>query len=141
RRALTAVETSVPWRWEKPSGHIPLGDEFALPAAPPKPGANARRKTLRSLPYKSGRSPSQRSSQSTAPRPCPTVTLEARRSPAMYDLVIRNGTVIDGTGAPRFQADVAVKDGTIVEIGKVKEGARKVIDAAGCIVAPGFIDP
>ena len=59
----------------------------------------------------------------------------------MYDLLIKNGTVIDGTGAPRRQADVAVADGKIAEIGKVKDGASKVIDAAGCVVAPGFIDP
>ena len=58
-----------------------------------------------------------------------------------YDLLIKNGTVIDGTGAPRFQADVAVKDGMIAEIGKLGGAAAKVIDAAGCIVAPGFIDP
>jgi N-acyl-D-aspartate/D-glutamate deacylase len=58
-----------------------------------------------------------------------------------YDLLIRSGTVIDGSGAPRFQADIAVKDGRIAEIGKIKDGASKVIDAAGCIVAPGFIDP
>ena len=58
-----------------------------------------------------------------------------------YDLLIKNGTVIDGTGAPRHQADVAVKDGRIAEIGKISEGASKVIDAAGCVVAPGFIDP
>jgi N-acyl-D-aspartate/D-glutamate deacylase len=58
-----------------------------------------------------------------------------------YDLLIKNGTVIDGTGAARRQADVAVKDGRIAEIGKISEGASKVIDAAGCVVAPGFIDP
>jgi N-acyl-D-aspartate/D-glutamate deacylase len=58
-----------------------------------------------------------------------------------YDLLIKNGTVIDGTGAPRRQADVAVKDGRIAEIGNINEGAGKVIDAAGCVVAPGFIDP
>ena len=58
-----------------------------------------------------------------------------------YDLLIKNGAVIDGTGAPRFAADVAVKDGTIAGIGKIGDAAAKVIDAAGCIVAPGFIDP
>src|SRR4029077_18196721 len=58
-----------------------------------------------------------------------------------YDLLIKNGTVIDGTGAPRYEADVAVKDGRIAEIGKIGGGAGKVIDAAGCVVAPGFIDP
>jgi N-acyl-D-aspartate/D-glutamate deacylase len=58
-----------------------------------------------------------------------------------YDLLIKNGTVIDGSGAPRRQADVAVTDGRIAEIGKIGESASKVIDAAGCVVAPGFIDP
>jgi N-acyl-D-amino-acid deacylase len=58
-----------------------------------------------------------------------------------YDLLIKNGTLIDGTGAARRQADVAVKGGRIAEIGKINEGADKVIDAAGCVVAPGFIDP
>ena len=59
----------------------------------------------------------------------------------MFDLLIKNGTLIDGTGAPRFQADVAVKDGLIAEIAPHIEGeAEKVIDAAGLIVSPGFID-
>jgi N-acyl-D-aspartate/D-glutamate deacylase len=58
-----------------------------------------------------------------------------------YDLVIKNGTVVDGTGAPAFHGDVAVQDGRIAEIGKVKDGAKKVIDASDLIVTPGFIDP
>ena len=58
-----------------------------------------------------------------------------------YDLLIKNGTVIDGTGAPRCQADVAVKDGKIAEIGRIGDSAAKIIDAAGAVVAPGFIDP
>jgi len=58
-----------------------------------------------------------------------------------YDLLIKNGTVIDGTGAPRRQADIAVSGGKIAEIGKIKDGGTKVIDADGCVVAPGFIDP
>ena len=58
-----------------------------------------------------------------------------------YDLLIKNGTVVDGTGAPRRMADVAVKDGMIAEIGKIKDGAKKTIDADGLIVAPGFVDP
>jgi N-acyl-D-amino-acid deacylase len=56
------------------------------------------------------------------------------------DLIIRNGTVIDGTRAPRRKADVAVKDGKILSVGKVTGKAKKEIDAAGKIVAPGFID-
>ena len=58
-----------------------------------------------------------------------------------YDLLIKGGTVIDGTGAARRQADIAVKDGKIAEIGRIKDGAAKTIDADGCVVAPGFIDP
>src|SRR5437868_6692052 len=58
-----------------------------------------------------------------------------------YDLLIKNGTVIDGSGAPRRQADVAVTDGRIAEIGKISEAATRVIDADGRVVAPGFIDP
>ncbi len=58
-----------------------------------------------------------------------------------YDLVIKNGTVVDGTGAPRVRADVAIKDGTIAEIGKVSGGAQRTIDAGELIVAPGFVDP
>ena len=57
-----------------------------------------------------------------------------------YDLVIKNGTVVDGTGAQPVQADIAVADGKIVEIGKITEGAKKVIDASDLTVTPGFID-
>ncbi len=59
----------------------------------------------------------------------------------MYDILIKNGTVVDGTGAPRYRADVAASGGKIVEIGKVTGGAEKVIDAGDLIVAPGFVDP
>ncbi len=58
-----------------------------------------------------------------------------------YDLLIKNGTVIDGNGTPRFQADVASRDGKIVAIGKVEGSATNTIDAAGKIVCPGFVDP
>ncbi len=58
-----------------------------------------------------------------------------------YDLLIKNGTVVDGTGAARCLADVAVADGRIAEIGKIRDSATKVIDASDLIVAPGFIDP
>jgi N-acyl-D-aspartate/D-glutamate deacylase len=58
-----------------------------------------------------------------------------------YDVLIRNGTVIDGTGASQYHADVAIANGQIVEIGTITAGAKQVIDAADLIVAPGFIDP
>jgi N-acyl-D-amino-acid deacylase len=58
-----------------------------------------------------------------------------------YDLIIMNGTIVDGTGAARFQGDIAVAAGRIAEIGKIKDGARSTIDAADLIVAPGFFDP
>jgi N-acyl-D-amino-acid deacylase len=55
--------------------------------------------------------------------------------------VIRNGTVVDGTGAPRERADIAVRDGLIVEVGKVEGTAARTVDASDLIVAPGFVDP
>ena len=58
-----------------------------------------------------------------------------------YDLIIKNGTVIDGTGAFRRRADIAVKHGKVAEIGKVTEGAAQTIDASDLIVSPGFVDP
>ena len=59
----------------------------------------------------------------------------------MYDLVIRNGTVIDGSGAPPFRADVAVTGGRIQTIGRIAERGVREIDAEGHVVTPGFIDP
>jgi N-acyl-D-amino-acid deacylase len=57
-----------------------------------------------------------------------------------YDLVIKNGMVVDGTGFSRYRADVAVKDGVIAEIGKIGGAAETTIDAEGRFVAPGIID-
>jgi N-acyl-D-aspartate/D-glutamate deacylase len=57
-----------------------------------------------------------------------------------FDLVIRGARVVDGTGMPGFTADVAVRDGVVVRIGRVTEAAARTIDADGCIVTPGFID-
>jgi N-acyl-D-amino-acid deacylase len=58
-----------------------------------------------------------------------------------YDVVIRGGTIVDGTGIPRYRADLAIKSGGIAMInGRIRAGGAKEIDASGCIVAPGAID-
>lgn len=59
----------------------------------------------------------------------------------MQDVVIRNGEIVDGEGGPRFRADVAIQGGRIREIGRVSERGAREIDASGCVVSPGFIDP
>jgi N-acyl-D-amino-acid deacylase len=57
-----------------------------------------------------------------------------------YDIVIKNGRVVDGSGRPPYQADVAIQGDRIAEIGKITDAADRVIDAEGHIVAPGFVD-
>jgi N-acyl-D-aspartate/D-glutamate deacylase len=57
-----------------------------------------------------------------------------------YDLLVKNGWVIDGSGLPRYRADVAVQNGRIAAIGRIRESAREVVDADGRVVAPGFVD-
>ena len=59
----------------------------------------------------------------------------------MYDLIVRNGTIVDGTGAPATIGDIGVKDGRIAHVGgRIDADATEVIDAAGRIVTPGFVD-
>jgi N-acyl-D-amino-acid deacylase len=57
-----------------------------------------------------------------------------------YDLLVKNGLIVDGSGMPAFRGDVGVKDGKIAEIGKLSSPADKTVDADGRAVAPGFID-
>ncbi|HEX5452882.1 MAG TPA: amidohydrolase family protein, partial [Stellaceae bacterium] len=57
-----------------------------------------------------------------------------------YDLLIKNGRIVDGSGMPSFNGDVAVKDGRIVELGKLSGAAGQTVDAGGQVIAPGFID-
>ncbi|HEX5379413.1 MAG TPA: amidohydrolase family protein [Phenylobacterium sp.] len=64
----------------------------------------------------------------------------AKHDQAAWDLVIRNGRVVDGTGGPAFEADVAVKDGRIAQVGAVSGRGAEEIDAAGKLVTPGFVD-
>jgi N-acyl-D-amino-acid deacylase len=58
----------------------------------------------------------------------------------MYDLVIRNGTVVDGTGMPKYRADVGLSGDRIAAIGRIRERGTEEIDATGHVVSPGFID-
>jgi N-acyl-D-aspartate/D-glutamate deacylase len=65
---------------------------------------------------------------------------EQKPTSAPLDLVVRNGTVVDGTGAPGRHADVGVRDGRIVAVGTIDEHAHRELDADGRIVCPGFVD-
>ena len=58
----------------------------------------------------------------------------------MHDLVIRGGTVVDGSGSPRCSADVAVSEGRIVEVGPSVGAGRRELDADGLLVTPGWVD-
>ena len=59
----------------------------------------------------------------------------------MFDLVIRNGTIVDGTGRARFSGDIAIRDGLLVQVGGTVHGSgAREIDATGLVVTPGFVD-
>jgi N-acyl-D-amino-acid deacylase len=65
----------------------------------------------------------------------------SQRNPAEYDLIVRNGHILDGAGGPWYAADIAIRNDRIAAIGKLDSGrAKKVIDATGRVVSPGFID-
>ncbi len=59
----------------------------------------------------------------------------------MLDHLIKNATIIDGTGAPAWQGSIGIKDGVITAVGNVDESAANVVDADGLMVSPGFVDP
>ena len=58
----------------------------------------------------------------------------------MLDLILKNGRVVDGTGNPWFLADVGVKDGVVVEVGRPRAKACETVDIGGRVITPGFID-
>ena len=58
----------------------------------------------------------------------------------MHDLIVRGGTIVDGTGGPSYVGDVAVDGGRITSVGRVEGEARDTIDATGKLVTPGFVD-
>lgn len=58
----------------------------------------------------------------------------------MYDILIRGGTVVDGSGAPPFTADICVRNGVIAEIGRIASAAERTINADGALVTPGWVD-
>ena len=59
----------------------------------------------------------------------------------MFDVIVRGGLIVDGSGAPGYAGDVGIKDGRIAAVGVVDGDAHRVVDATGHVVAPGFIDP
>lgn len=57
-----------------------------------------------------------------------------------FDLIIRGGTILDGTGSPEFQADIGIRNGLIAAIGDLRHDADEIVDAEGLLVTPGFVD-
>jgi len=67
-------------------------------------------------------------------------TTRFKEAEVAYDIVVKNGMVVDGSGGARYRGDLAIQDGVIARIGRVTEKARQTIDAEGHVVAPGFVD-
>ena len=58
----------------------------------------------------------------------------------MHDLIIRGGTIVDGTGEPSFTGDLAIDDGKITAVGNISAEAKEIINAEGLLVTPGWVD-
>src|ERR1700733_7165664 len=58
----------------------------------------------------------------------------------MYDLILKDGVIVDGTGAPQRAGDVAIRNGRIEAVGKVSGPAKRTLDAGGAVITPGFVD-
>jgi len=58
----------------------------------------------------------------------------------MFDIIIKNGRVVDGAGGPWYRADIGIKDGRITRIGKINHEANRILDVKEFIIAPGFVD-
>ena len=71
----------------------------------------------------------------------PTTTATNEGIKVTYDMLIKNGSLIDGTGAPARHENLAITDGKIVAMGEADGATKQIIDASDCVVAPGFIDP
>src|SRR5439155_11912378 len=71
---------------------------------------------------------------------CPTSRRSSESWSDMHDLLIKGGTVVDGTGDAGRTADVAITDGMVTEVGRINELARETVDADGALVTPGFVD-
>ena len=59
----------------------------------------------------------------------------------MFDYLIKGGTIVDGTGSEGFLGDIAIQDNRIVQVGEIDGNSKEIIDAAGMVIAPGFVDP
>ncbi|TMJ57084.1 MAG: hypothetical protein E6G90_04050, partial [Alphaproteobacteria bacterium] len=129
-RALARTRVCRPFAWFDISAHLrlaPARSEHGSPAlkAAREHCVSARRAYT-----------SRRVSRVASSGP----TLRRKEEPMAYDLLIKNGLIVDGSGMPAFRGDVGIKNGKIVEIGKLSGAATRTIDAEGRAVAPGFID-
>src|SRR4051812_43769811 len=84
--------------------------------------------------------PSARSFTATVPTFTTSMCPPSKETAVTYDLVIRNGTVVDGSGLASYRADVGVSGATITRIGRITTAGQREVDAEGCVVTPGFID-